>query len=180
MGDYPPRLVNCRNIASAKRLIELRQVWRSRHRMAEISVPAWPMLIHHTKLTMANPQPMGMLMPHIHVPLMNRYPRAIISTFIIENTMRKTRMHRNEMGRLSTMLLIFSVMVEKVWPGAITGTRVSATGICVLVAMPYVRSASALGVALKSAFDSSNSGLGLRTSARYVVRGRVFNSPSRE
>jgi hypothetical protein len=42
------------------------------------------------------------------------------------------------------MLLIFSVMVEKVWPGAITGTRLSATGICVLVAMPYLRSAMRL------------------------------------
>ena len=95
-------------MASAKRLIELRQVWRSRHKIAEMSVPAWPIPIHHTKLTMANPHPMGILMPQIPVPLMNRYPRAIISTFIIEN------IHPRETGRLSTMLLIFSVMVEKV------------------------------------------------------------------
>jgi len=32
------------------------------------------------------------------------------------------------------------VMVEKVWPGAMTGTRLSATGICVFVAMPCLRS----------------------------------------
>src|SRR5208337_4745956 len=115
---------------------------------------------------MANPQPIGMLMPQIPVPLMNRYPSATISMFIIENTMRKPRIHPSETGRLSTMLLIFSPMVEKVWPGAITGTRLSATGICVLVAMPYLCSTYA-----------SNSGLGLRISAKYVVRGRVFNSP---
>ena len=71
---------------------------------------------------------------------MNRYPRAIISMFIIPNTIRKPKIHPSETGRLSTMLLIFSVMVEKVWPGAITGTRLSATGICVFVAMPYLRS----------------------------------------
>src|SRR5208337_787615 len=122
-------------MASAKRLMELRQVWRRRHRIAEISVPAWPIPIHHTKLTIANPQPMGMLMPQIPVPLINRYPKATISTFISANTTRKPKIHPSEMGRLRTMALIFSVMVEKVWPGAITGTRLSATGICVLVAI---------------------------------------------
>jgi hypothetical protein len=85
---------------------------------------------------------------------------------------------------LSTMLLTFSVMEEKVLPGAITGTRLSATGICVLVAMPYVCSAifstvlSNLLVLLNNYVV--NSGLGLRISARYVVRGRVFNSPIME
>ena len=44
--------------------------------------------------------------------------------------------HPSDTGRLSTMLLIFSPMVEKVYPGAITGTRLSAAGICVFVAMP--------------------------------------------
>jgi len=34
------------------------------------------------------------------------------------------------------MLLIFSVTLEKVCPGAMTGGRRSATGICKLVAMP--------------------------------------------
>ncbi len=83
---------------------------------------------------------MGMLMPQIPVPLMNRYPRATISMFMPEKTIRKPKIQPSEIGRLSTMLLIFPVMVEKVWPGAITGTRLSATGICVLVAMPYMRS----------------------------------------
>ena len=75
-------------------------------------------------------------MPQIPVPLMNRYPRHIISMFIIPNTIRKPTIHPSDTGRLSTMLLIFSPMVEKVYPGAITGTRLSATGICVFVAMP--------------------------------------------
>ena len=46
-------------IASEKRLIEVRQSCFSRNRIAEISVPAWPIPIHHTKLMMANPQPIG-------------------------------------------------------------------------------------------------------------------------
>ncbi len=52
-------------MASAKRLIELRHDCRSSSRMAEISVPACPIPIHHTKLTMANPQPMGMVTPQM-------------------------------------------------------------------------------------------------------------------
>ena len=59
-------------IASAKRLIDVRHVWRSSSRIAEISVPAWPMPIHQTKLMMAKPQPTGMLMPQMPMPLTSR------------------------------------------------------------------------------------------------------------
>ena len=56
-------------MASAKRLIELRHDCRSRRRMAEIRVPAWPIPIHQTKLTMAKPQPMGIVTPQMPTPL---------------------------------------------------------------------------------------------------------------
>ncbi len=56
-------------MASAKRLMELRHSWRKSSRMAEISVPAWPIPIHHTKLVMAKPQPTGIMMPQIPTPL---------------------------------------------------------------------------------------------------------------
>jgi len=49
-GKMPAQATANSVMASAKRLIELRQVWRSRQRIAEISVPAWPMPIHHTKV----------------------------------------------------------------------------------------------------------------------------------
>ena len=42
--------------------------------MAEISVPAWPIPIHHTKFTMANPQATGMFTPQIPIPRI-RQPR---------------------------------------------------------------------------------------------------------
>ena len=48
-------------IASANRLIELRHVCLNSSRIAEISVPAWPMPIHHTKLMIANPHAPGIV-----------------------------------------------------------------------------------------------------------------------
>ena len=50
--------------------------------MAEINVPAWPIPIHQTKLMIANPQPIGMLMPQMPVPLISRYVSAIISIIV--------------------------------------------------------------------------------------------------
>jgi len=59
-------------MASAKRLIDVRHCWRSRSRIAEISVPAWPMPIHQTKLVMSKAQPTGMLLPQMPMPLTNK------------------------------------------------------------------------------------------------------------
>ena len=58
-------------MASANRLMEFRQRWLSSSRIAEISVPAWPIPIHHTKFVIANPQATGMLMPQTPTPLAN-------------------------------------------------------------------------------------------------------------
>ena len=46
-------------IASANRLIAVRQFCRSRNRIALISVPAWPIPTQKTKLTMGKPQATG-------------------------------------------------------------------------------------------------------------------------
>jgi hypothetical protein len=48
-------------IASLKRLMAVRQRCWKRKRIALISVPAWPMPIHQTKLVMSKAQPTGML-----------------------------------------------------------------------------------------------------------------------
>lgn len=42
--------------------------------MAEISVPAWPIPTHHTKLMIAQPHPTGLFSPQIPVPSQMRYP----------------------------------------------------------------------------------------------------------
>ena len=75
-GKIPAQATAKSVMASAKRLIELRHDWRSNKRMAEMSVPAWPMPIHQTKLTMAKPHPMGMVTPQMPVPFTNKYPMA--------------------------------------------------------------------------------------------------------
>ena len=59
-------------IASANRLIDVRHVCLSSSRIAEMSVPAWPMPIHQTKLTIAKPQPTGMLTPQMPMPFTSR------------------------------------------------------------------------------------------------------------
>src|ERR1039457_5557324 len=62
-------------MASAERLIEVRHFWRRRHRIAEIKVPAWPMPIQNTKLTMSQAQLTGLRWPHTPTPVETRYVR---------------------------------------------------------------------------------------------------------
>ncbi len=81
-------------IASAKRLIDVRQSCLSSSRIAEISVPAWPMPIHQTKLMIAKPHPTGMLMPQMPVPLRSRYVSARPS---IDSPIRPTKKPKNQL-----------------------------------------------------------------------------------
>ena len=59
-------------IASAKRLMLVRQSCRNRNKMALISVPAWPMPTQKTKLTMGQPQATVLLLPHTPGPVSSR------------------------------------------------------------------------------------------------------------
>jgi hypothetical protein len=56
-------------IASEARLIEVRQRWRVRNKMAEIKVPAWPIPIQKTKLVMSQAQPTVRFSPQTPTPL---------------------------------------------------------------------------------------------------------------
>ena len=58
-GKMPAHMTAKIVIASEARLMEVRHFWRSKNRMAEISVPAWPIPIHQTKFTIAQPQATG-------------------------------------------------------------------------------------------------------------------------
>src|SRR5215470_12078091 len=89
--------------------------------MAEISVPACPIPIHQTKLTIANPQPMGMLMPQMPVPFMNSQPMAMVITPVRVKAIAKPTNQPKEVGRVRTMELILSVTEPKVCPGPRTG-----------------------------------------------------------
>ena len=68
-GKMPAQTTAKRVIASAARLIDVRHFWRVRNKMAEISVPAWPIPIQKTKLVMSHAQPTGWFKPHTPTPV---------------------------------------------------------------------------------------------------------------
>src|SRR3954462_3075455 len=119
---------------SAKRLIDVRQPCLSNSRIAEISVPAWPMPIHHTKLMIAKPQPTGMLTPQMPVPLISSQvtarPRPPISIIPIETTMNQARGVRP----VRTTPPILSVIELNVCPGSISGAGAYAAGFGLIMA----------------------------------------------
>ena len=64
-----PAMATAKSVmASAKRLMEVRHFCWKRRRMALMSVPAWPMPIHQTKLVMSKAQATGMLLPQAPMP----------------------------------------------------------------------------------------------------------------
>jgi hypothetical protein len=56
-------------IASAKRLIEVRQRTSNSSKTALMKVPAWPMPIHQTKLMIAKAHATGILLPQRPIPV---------------------------------------------------------------------------------------------------------------
>ena len=97
--------------------MEVRHPWRSRSRIAEISVPAWPMPIHQTKLMMSIPQPMGIVTPQTPMPLNSRKAIATSRPWRSAKPMAKPTNQPHGVFRWRTMLLIFSVTEAKSWPG---------------------------------------------------------------
>ncbi len=78
-----------------------------------MSVPAWPMPIHQTKLTMSKPQPTGMLMPQTPTPTTRSFAIEIRRSCIAMKEMPKARYHH--FGVLfRTTALILSVTVAGV------------------------------------------------------------------
>src|ERR1035437_4819379 len=100
--------------------MELRQLCLNSSRIAEISVPAWPMPIHHTKLIIAKPQATGCVMPQMPVPTRNSQVSATSSNVASAPPTPKTANHPSGVVGVSTMRVIFSVTDKKVCPGAIT------------------------------------------------------------
>ncbi len=76
-------------IASAKRLMLVRQFCLNKNRMAEISVPAWPMPTQKTKLTIGKPQKTALLLPHTPVPVRISNMMVILSTPSRPSAIRK-------------------------------------------------------------------------------------------
>src|SRR3954466_9768785 len=99
-------------MASAARLIEVRHFCRSRHKMAEMSVPAWPIPIQNTKLTMSHAQLTGFAWPQTPTPVATRY---VMPPTVNEATkharMKQTHHHAGVLP--SMMPQILSVIHEK-------------------------------------------------------------------
>ena len=68
MGKVPAHMTAKMVMASAARLMLVRQRCRNRKRMAEIRVPAWPMPTQKTKLVMSKAQPTVRLRPQVPMP----------------------------------------------------------------------------------------------------------------
>src|SRR6478672_2332978 len=84
-------------IASANRLMLLRHFCRNNSRMAEISVPAWPMPTHQTKLVMSKAQPMVEFSPQTPTPVEIRYDVVKTPNSRNELLIRKAHFHAGGM-----------------------------------------------------------------------------------
>ena len=69
MGKRPAHITAKSVIASAARFTDVRQCCRNRNRIAEMSVPAWPMPIQKTKFVMSNAQPTELFRPQVPMPV---------------------------------------------------------------------------------------------------------------
>ena len=113
-GNIPAHITAKSVIASAKRLMDVRHFWCSRRRIAEMSVPAWPIPIHQTKLTMAKPQAVGMRMPQIPTPLIISRVIVRFNNINAPNAIRRPKTQPGVTGRVRTIELILSVTVSNV------------------------------------------------------------------
>src|SRR5689334_14594275 len=115
-------------MASAKRLMEFRHGWFSRSKIAEISVPAWPIPIHQTKLVIGKAQATGMLFPKMPTPVLNSATTPVRK---IKTRVRAAAKLQNQIGGTSgevTMVEICSVTLWNVVPGATIATVVPGPG----------------------------------------------------
>src|SRR5262245_40478830 len=116
-------------MASAARLTPVRQRWRNRNRIAEISVPAWPIPIHQTKLTISHPHITGCILPQTPTPV------EICQLSMKPNMQRAPKLILNEIHHQSGALPsqieeTRSEIHAKPCPLATRGMRCSSAGGC--------------------------------------------------
>jgi hypothetical protein len=79
-----------------------------------MSVPAWPMPIHQTKLMMSKPQPTGWLLPQMPMPVRRSFVIAVAS-IAVKRPVMPIAIHQAAPARLRrTIELIWSVTVVSV------------------------------------------------------------------
>src|SRR6202047_1053244 len=119
-GNVPAQTTAKIVIASANRLIEFRQVCLNSSRIAEISVPAWPIPIHHTKLMMAKPQAPGIVTPQMPTPFRNSQVHPISSPDATPAATIRPKNQPSGVFDVNTRPAIFCVTDLKLCPGAMT------------------------------------------------------------
>ena len=107
-GKIPAQTTAKIVIASAARLIEVRQPCFNKQRTAEINVPAWPIPIQKTKLTIAQPQLIGFANPHTPTPELTSQRRPIPVKDAVTNAIA-IQTHHHIGVFVSTMRQILSV-----------------------------------------------------------------------
>ena len=147
-------------------MIDVRHSCCSSSRIAEISVPAWPIPIHQTKLTIAKPQPTGTLTPQMPIPRTSRYPIAAKSHIVSEKATRNPIHQNRGVRRVRTIEEILSVTDANVWPGLenLGGARVVDRREGVAHFCPVSESSSVWGKSVRTA--SASAGFGFRTAPR--------------
>ena len=100
MPGYTPAQMTAKIvIASEKRLMLVRHFCRNRNRIAEMSVPAWPMPIQKTKLVMSNAQFTGLFDPQTPTPVEIRYVAASTPPSKSDDVTRNAGHHQHGCGR---------------------------------------------------------------------------------
>jgi hypothetical protein len=92
-GKIPAQITAKIVIASAKRLIAVLQYWRSRNKIALISVPAWAIPTQKTKFTIGKPQATGTMFPQTPMPVQNAQVMLIPKQPSIESEMPSAMNH---------------------------------------------------------------------------------------
>ena len=152
-GNMPAQHTAKMVIASAKRLMELRHVCLNSSRIAEISVPAWPIPIHHTKLMMANPHAPGMVTPQMPTPFRNSQVSAITrkrghaagDREPAEPAQRRVRRQHDARDLLRHRLEVVARRDDRVLARARVDHRVQTTRVSWGISSPYYAS-SGLGL----------------------------------
>src|SRR5437764_284154 len=90
----------------------VRHFWRNKNRMAEMSVPAWPMPIENTKLVMSNAHATGTLLPQTPTPVDISYGHVRMQQTNRQDVMRNDGHHQSGCG-FSVISLIWSVSLSK-------------------------------------------------------------------
>src|SRR5262245_16316847 len=135
-GNRPAHMTAKIVMPSANLLIDVRQPCFSSSRIAEMSVPAWPMPIHQTKLMIAKPQPTGMLTPQMPVPLSSSHVTAIPSIPMIMKPMETTMNQLRGCLVVRTTPPILSVIEPNVWPGSMSGAGSYVAGLGLIIVHP--------------------------------------------